>query len=346
MEDVRRKRPGFTLIELLVVIAIIGVLIGLLLPAVQAAREAARRAQCTNNLKQLGLAMMNYESSNGSLPPQQVLQITGGTVTWKSQWGVSSRVAPFLEQSSLYNAINYTQPTSSLMNSTAARQTIATFNCPSEIHSDPFTSTSAAGVVSTYGISNYPWNVGDWYTFMAGGPQNRGAFQANASRPLAAFTDGLSQSLLSAEVKAYTQAYHDCPSVVPAALAIPLASPDLASALNVLTAAATGCGRAPAQGHTRWVNGNSFYDGFTTALPPNTKAPNGNPPVDTDFTSEDEDDGGPTFSIVTARSFHPGGVNGLFGDGSVRFFKNSINLQAWRALGTINGNEVVSADSF
>ena len=342
----RRNRAGFTLIELLVVIAIIGVLIGLLLPAVQAAREAARRAQCTNNLKQLGLAMMNYESSNGSLPPQQVLQFSGSTVVWKSQWGVSSRVAPFLEQSALYNAINYTLGATATANTTAARQTIAAFNCPSEINSQPFTSTSAAGVVSIYGISNYPWNVGDWYTYQAGGPQNRGAFQANASRPLAAFTDGLSQSLLSAEVKAYTQAYHDCPTVIPSGLAVPLSSPDLASTLSVLTAAATGCGRAPAQGHTRWVNGNSFYDGFTTALPPNTRAPNGNPPVDTDFTSEDEDDGGPTYSIVTSRSFHPGGVNGLFGDGSVRFFKSSISLQTWRALGTINGGEVLSSDSY
>src|SRR4030081_20672 len=102
-----RPQRGFTLIELLVVIAIITVLIAMLLPAVQAAREAARRMQCVNNLKQLGLAIHNYESSNGVLPPQQIVTYTGTSITFKSQWGATSRLAPFLELGPLYNSINY-----------------------------------------------------------------------------------------------------------------------------------------------------------------------------------------------------------------------------------------------
>src|SRR5579875_2250106 len=101
-----RARPGFTLIELLVVIAIIAVLIALLLPAVQAAREAARRAQCVNNLKQLGLAVMNYESSNGSLPPTGAVSPSGNPLQNIGNFGMKVRLLPFLEQSSLFNTLN------------------------------------------------------------------------------------------------------------------------------------------------------------------------------------------------------------------------------------------------
>ena len=125
------RSRAFTLIELLVVIAIIAVLIALLLPAVQAAREAARRMQCVNNLKQLGLAMHNYESSNSCLPPQMVLSYnaTGG-VSWKSIWGASSRITPYLELGAIYNAINFNNKVTDATNATAVSVQIKAVSLP------------------------------------------------------------------------------------------------------------------------------------------------------------------------------------------------------------------------
>src|SRR4051794_33002069 len=104
----RPSRRAFTMIELLVVIAIIGVLIALLLPAVQAAREAARRAQCLNNLKQIGLGLANYESTNGGYPPSMCASGSGTNVTWINGWSALARTLPFLEQGNLFNSANLT----------------------------------------------------------------------------------------------------------------------------------------------------------------------------------------------------------------------------------------------
>jgi prepilin-type N-terminal cleavage/methylation domain-containing protein/prepilin-type processing-associated H-X9-DG protein len=351
-----RQPNGFTLIELLVVIAIIAVLIALLLPAVQSAREAARRIQCVNNLKQLGLGMHNYESSNGVLPPQMVLTFNStGAVAWKSSWSASSRITPFLELGTVYNAINYTNKTTDPSNATSVSTQFKVFLCPSEPNQEAFTSTSAAGVTTTYGVSNYGWCEGTWYTFggFASSVPTPDAIGSNLRRTLAAFTDGLSNSLLGSEVKTYTQAYHDCGTVPPPGPTGPSAYPDIATVLaSVAAAPNSGCKLAsapsgmPGGGHTHWCNGNSFYDGFTTALPPNTKSPAGPSGLDSDMSSEDEDDGGPTYAAVTARSYHPGLVNSLFADGSVHAVKNSVAYQVWRALGTIAGGEVVSADAY
>ena len=342
----RLHQPAFTLIELLVVIAIIAILIALLLPAVQSAREAARRIQCTNNLKQLGLGVHNYESSNNVLPPQEVLSFAGTAVLWKSQWGVSSRIAPFLELGPLYNTMNFTNKTTDLSNITAVSATLSVLICPSEINPQPDTSTDSAGITVNYAVSNYGWCDGDWYVF--GGVvtplQNRSAFGPNASRRFASFADGLSQSLLAAEVKTYQQAYHNCGGVPPPATAIPTVVPDPATIMAAIAAAPAQC--KSASGHTHWFNGNSFYDGFTTALPPNMLSPAGTPLVDSDVSSNDEDDGGPTYASVTSRSYHPDGVNALFADGSVHFIKSSIRFQTWRALGTIASGEVISSDSY
>ena len=351
------RSRAFTLIELLVVIAIIAVLIALLLPAVQAARGAARRMQCVNNLKQLGLAMHNYESSNSCLPPQMVLSFnaTGG-IAWKSIWGASSRITPYLELGAIYNAINYNNKVTDPTNATAVSVQIKPFLCPSEINAQPFTATNATtGIVTSFGLSNYAWNSGTWYTF--GGSSittpTQGAIGTNIGRTFASIRDGLSNTILGAEVKTYLPVYHDCSSIPGGAPTGPMAYPDVATVLASVAASASGAGcklaagsnGLPGGGHTRWCNGNSFYDGFTTALPPNTRSLAGTPALDSDMTSEDEDDGGPTYSAVTSRSYHPGGVNALFADGSVKFIKNTIQWQTWRSIGTVNGGEVVSADS-
>jgi prepilin-type N-terminal cleavage/methylation domain-containing protein/prepilin-type processing-associated H-X9-DG protein len=351
-----RCRNGFTLIELLVVIAIIAVLIALLLPAVQAAREAARRIQCVNNLKQLGLGMHNYESSNTVLPPQMVLTFTSaGSVFWKSQWGVSSRITPYLELGALYNAINFDNKTADPTNATAVSTQLSVFNCPSDVNPHAFGTPSIAGVPSVFGVSNYGWCEGTWYTFggVTGAGPNPSAFGPNASRRFASFTDGLSNTILGAEVKTYTACYHDCGSVPPPGPIGPMAYPDVPTVLASIAAAPiSGCkiATAPAAplggGHSRWCNGNSFYDGFTTALPPNTKSPAGSSALDSDMSSEDEDDGGPTYAAITSRSYHPGSVNALFADGSVHSIKNTVNYQTWRSLGTIGCGEVISNDAY
>ncbi|WP_422927538.1 DUF1559 domain-containing protein [Singulisphaera sp. PoT] len=342
-----QQRAAFTLIELLVVIAIIAVLIALLLPAVQAAREAARRIQCTNNLKQLGLALNNYESTNGALPPQQTMKQVGNSQpTSYTSWGISARLAPFIESGPLYNAMNFTLKYSDPTNTTVSSITLKYLICPSEVNTAP----SGTAPAKLFGVSNYGWNVGDWYVF--GGvsaPPNRGAFCVNISRPLSAFTDGLSNTVVNSEVKAYQPLMKSCVAdgsggTLPGLNnmnAIPSPTDSLAI---VIAAASLGC--KIDTGHVKWSIGSACYDGFTTALPPNTRTLTGTPQQDYDLDSIDENNGGPTFAAITSRSYHPGGVNALFGDGSVHYIKSSINGVTWRALGTIAGGEVISGDSY
>jgi prepilin-type N-terminal cleavage/methylation domain-containing protein/prepilin-type processing-associated H-X9-DG protein len=335
----RTRRSGFTLIELLVVIAIIAVLIALLLPAVQAAREAARRIQCVNNMKQLGLAVANYEGVEGVLPPSLVVKKNGAGV-WTNGWSVHGRLLPFLEQNAAFNSVNFTYAYSTPDNTTVSQMVIQAFVCPSERRPEPKPSGT-----SRYGIANYNWNVGDWYVFGGlGSAQGRGAFGVNRSRRLAEFSDGLSNTVWASEVKAYQSVLTTCtlsaisePGSIPPPTADPYtAAPEYNSGACTLKTTA----------HAEWVDGAALETGFTTAWPPNKVVMGGPTMVDVDIVGGREKAGTPTYAAITSRSYHSGGVNSLFGDGSVRFIKSSIDGAAWRALGSVAGGEVISSDSY
>jgi prepilin-type N-terminal cleavage/methylation domain-containing protein/prepilin-type processing-associated H-X9-DG protein len=327
----RLRHRGFTLIELLVVIAIIAVLIALLLPAVQAARAAAKRAQCVNNLKQLGLAMHNYHDSLGTFPiglmgfRSPLATANGGKYPDGSVAGNVRRtwawlILPYLEQTTLANAINYSLPFNNHVHDTAVRIIPGTFLCPS----DPNMGFIDVGSYPVRKV-NYMANWGNTHYFQSfdsttnpfAGPliPNEkvpflGApFSIDRSYSMQTFTDGTSNTLLMSEVK-------------------------------------VGLPNGTSQDH----RGDVFNDDYNGCMFNGYTVPNATFP---DYASGGCQNGyqtnppcvskTPTFNA--ARSWHPGGVNALMGDGSVKFVKDTINVQTWRALSTTQGGEVISADA-
>ena len=199
---IRQKRPAFTLIELLVVIAIIAVLIALLLPAVQAAREAARRSQCVNNLKQIGLALHNYDSANDVFPPGRINTYIAGN---GHCWGAYSQILPFVEQQAIFNTINFSMnpdpdytTTSAVVNMTAAVVTVNAFLCPSD--GGPTLVQVGGGL---YSVHNYLLNVGSGYSVVQNPPAGmtppNGILFENSAVRIAAITDGTSQTVAISE---------------------------------------------------------------------------------------------------------------------------------------------------
>ena len=336
-------RRAFTLIELLVVIAIIGVLIALLLPAVQSARESARRAKCLNNLKQIGLGLLNYEGIAGAFPPSNVLAGAGNMVTWTNGFSVHCRILPFMEQGVAFDALNFQFNHLSATNTTVVGMAVAIFTCPSDRFADertpfpPFTGLTATGGVTSYGFSQ-----GDWYVFGGiGASGNRGAFGPNRSRRISEFNDGTSSTLMAADVKVY-QPLRRCSTTLANISEPGMIPPPSANPFAVAPEYGT-CGLG--KSHTLWADGNVHETAVTTAWPPNQSILDPTGAGDLDLETRLVSQGGPTYAAMTSRSYHPGGVNALYGDGSVHFTKSGIDGMTWRALGTVAGGEVISADA-
>jgi prepilin-type N-terminal cleavage/methylation domain-containing protein/prepilin-type processing-associated H-X9-DG protein len=329
-----RNPAAFTLIELLVVIAIIAVLIALLLPAVQAAREGARRAQCVNNLKQLSLAMHNYHDVYLALPLGRTLQ--AGTYRPFSQ---QARVLGYMEQSNVFNTLNFSVSSYDTANATGAAMSVNSFLCPSD--QVPLIPSGQVLTGFGWGGINYRANEGTgvamWYGaddvsgVNASLPPPNGLFFSSTLIRLADVTDGTSNTAAFSEhvlgdfsnsvITEMSDTFQ--PGTYPANADQAVAQCRAASILTVSTQGYSNVG-AP------WVYGYHSTTSYWHSGPPNTRScmfP-------------------PSRIMTVANSRHPGGVNVGLADGSVRFVKSTVNLQAWRALGTRNGYEVLSADSY
>lgn len=315
-----RNRSGFTLIELLVVIAIIAVLVGLLVPAVQKVREAANRMSCSNNLKQLGLAMHNYEGVNKCFPQ--------GRNGFPKVVSAPARLLAYVEQENLQKLID---PDGTLavggQNDLAGKNKVKLFVCPSDPRGGQIPGSTYYGI-------NYVANNGTGVTWDTSGningylkiPDGNGVF-AQIPVKIGDITDGTSntaaftESLLGTGV-AITGVPTDLATIQTAVL-------EVAGGNDTTPAACeSGSGNWNSRRGEQWINGhygNTLYNHY---YPPNAS------------NRWDCGNGSHNKGLTSARSAHSGGVNMLLCDGGVRFVPNGINLTTWRALGTRSGGEV------
>ena len=323
------RRRGFTLIELLVVIAIIAVLIALLLPAVQAAREAARRMQCTNNMKQLGIATHNYHDVTGSIPWVQYF------APWPD-WGSFPGMLPFLEQQPMFNAMNFNFGNNSARNAgqpntTVGWSTMSTLSCPSDVDR----------VLTVYGHTNYGGNAGSLGNAIYGSSPFNGPFSGRGT-PIGFrdITDGLSNTAgfgervkgIGTDNRTTLDTMKPSSSWFKAATNTALPDTDYANCAAVTNPATATLVPSDASGSI-WFMGDAPNSLYNHVMPPNSN---------NCANSNNWSNG----TAATASSRHAGVVNVAMMDGSVRAVKNTIARQTWWALGTMGGGEVISADAY
>jgi len=365
-----QTRRGFTLIELLVVIAIIAVLIGLLLPAVQAAREAARRAQCVNNLKQIGIALHNYHDSALSFPPGRMQPYIGigptgnGGLCWRGGLAVHMFILPFLEQTNLSNAFNYTASRVRLapstptceQNVTVAITQLSAFLCPSDTNPQ----------IANNPVNNYRYNIGaticmssawtdqgvdlaPWSTTCSAELSwPRGGMFTDRVVSIATVTDGTSNTAAFSERNLGDLGPSNGP-IGPADIKDgPVLRGGGAPPANYNTdGMVAGCiadgnttlnaDGAYGIGGASQINGDMQQTMYNHLFPPNSSI--------RDCDGGGYIDGNNEAAIVTARSRHPGIVNVVAADGSVRAVKSTVSPGIWQAFGTAKGGEIISSDS-
>jgi prepilin-type N-terminal cleavage/methylation domain-containing protein/prepilin-type processing-associated H-X9-DG protein len=364
------RRRGFTLIELLVVIAIIAVLIALLLPAVQSAREAARRAQCTNNLKQIGLAIHNYISANETLPPSGSRHDYGRdgwplnpvNPNYKRQnpWSMKARLLPFFEQTTAFNACNFDNDPQwsnggsydlsgwEPSNLTSRAISIASFLCPSD--SKPGNLNDYHNGPSASRQSNYPNNIGSNRRFngwVPDGPAYFPGWDTQIRNPvtIAVISDGTNNTAVFSE---WVKGDGMDPSNAKDGLGMVYSTSGVNTEtnmgnpngeyMNAQQCQLRGLKRDFSWKGERWTTQDPARGGTYshTQLPNRRSCWYGTGGGGNDSFEH----------MIAAGSNHPGGLNVLFMDGSVRFIKSSINYNAWHAMGSKDGGEVISSDSF